>query len=50
MKLTKRQPKRVVREEYSRLKKIGLIREYGESDGDFIRQSQNREKMTGIGR
>lgn len=49
MKITKRQLKRIIREEYSKLKRKGLIREYGESDADVIRQSQNRERMTGIG-
>ena len=29
MRLTKRQLKRIIREEYSRLKRKGLIREYG---------------------
>ena len=29
MRLTKRQLKRIIREEYSRLKRRGLIREYG---------------------
>ena len=49
MKLSKRQLKRIIREEYSKLKRKGLIREFGESDADVIRQSQNRERMIGIG-
>jgi hypothetical protein len=49
MKITKRQLKRIIREEYSKLKRKGLIREYGENDADVIRQSQNRERMIGIG-
>ena len=32
MRLTKRQLKRIIREEYSRLKRRGLLREMGESD------------------
>tara|TARA_Y100000592_G_scaffold100311_1_gene179680 strand:- start:4777 stop:5106 length:330 start_codon:yes stop_codon:yes gene_type:complete len=34
MKITKRQLKRIIREEYSKLKRKGLIREYG-SDLDY---------------
>jgi len=49
MKITKRQLKRIIREEYSKLKRKGLIREFGESDADVIRQSQNRERMIGMG-
>ena len=30
MKITKRQLKRIIREEYSRLKRKGLIKEYGQ--------------------
>ena len=33
MRLTKRQLKRIIREEYSRLKRRGLLREMGEMDG-----------------
>lgn len=36
MKITKRQLKRIIREEYSKLKRKGLIREYGENDADVI--------------
>ena len=49
MKITKRQLKKIIREEYSKLKQRGLIREFGESDAEVIRQSQNRERMIGIG-
>jgi len=49
MKLSKRQLKRIIREEYTRLKRKGLIREFGESDADVIKQSQNRDRMIGIG-
>ena len=35
MKITKRQLKRVIREEYSRLQRRGLIKEYGENPGGF---------------
>lgn len=39
MRLTKRQLKRIIREEYSRLKKRGLISEFG-SRGQFSRGSE----------
>lgn len=35
MRLTKRQLKRIIREEYSRLKRRGLIREFYPGDGEF---------------
>lgn len=40
MRLTKRQLKRIIREEYSRLKNRGLIREFGVASGaDFAEMS-----------
>jgi len=38
MRLTKRQLKRIIREEYSRLKKRGLIKEMGMPMGDFSQE------------
>ena len=49
MKITKRQLKRIIREEYSRLKHRGLIREFGEDDAQLRQKLQNREKMIGRG-
>ena len=48
MKITKRQLKRIIREEYSRLKRRGLIREgrmkeaYGEMQNDILELAQNQ--------
>jgi hypothetical protein len=49
MKITKRQLKRIIREEYSRLKRRGLIREFGEDDAQLRQKLQNRDKMVGRG-
>ena len=38
MRLTKRQLKRIIREEYSRLKRRGLIKEMGMPMGDFSQE------------
>lgn len=48
MKITKRQLKRIIREEYSRLKRRGLIKEgrmkeaYGEMQNDILELAQNQ--------
>ena len=49
MKLTKRQLKRIIREEYAKLKKEKLILEFGEKDHELRQKLQNRERMIGRG-
>tara|TARA_Y100001937_G_C6942138_1_gene250848 strand:- start:26 stop:613 length:588 start_codon:yes stop_codon:yes gene_type:complete len=49
MKITKKQLKKIIREEYSRLKRRGLIREFGEDDAQLRQKLANREKMIGRG-
>lgn len=49
MKITKKQLKKIIREEYSRLKRRGLIREFGEDDAQLRQKLQNRDKMIGRG-
>ena len=49
MKITKRQLKRIIREEYSKLKRRGLIREFGEDDAQLRQKLANRDKMIGRG-
>ena len=39
MRLTKRQLKRIIREEYTRLKRRGLIREFGYDDPSMVEDS-----------
>lgn len=49
MKITKRRLKKIILEEYSKLKRQGLIKEYGENDAQLRKKIQNRERMIGRG-
>tara|TARA_R110001592_G_scaffold58770_4_gene177890 strand:- start:809 stop:1312 length:504 start_codon:yes stop_codon:yes gene_type:complete len=49
MKFTKKQLKKIIQEEYSKLKKKGLIREFGENDAQLRKKLQNRDRMIGRG-
>ena len=48
MRLTKRQLKRIIREEYSRLKRRGLIREFGYSDEELFGGGGVEQAVQGI--
>jgi hypothetical protein len=49
MKISKKQLKKIILEEYSNLKKKGLIKEFGEKDHQLRKKLQNRDKMIGMG-